>query len=597
MNKKRSDIPQRYKWDISKIFSSIKEWENAFLEIKPESEKNKWNEILSYKGKLKDSAQILAICLENYFDIYRKIEKLFTYAHLYLDENLANDEAKHVYGLISNLYSDFLTHVSWIEPEILSIDTNLLKKYLKDNVMHDFVFYVEKLIKLKPHTLSEEQEKILARSTQSLNVCNLVFSSFNNADIKFDKIQDKDKKLYPLSHASYLVYLKSHDRILRQNAFEKIHEKYYEYENTLTELLYGEIKNACFISNSRNYDSALKASLFPNNIDIEVYLNLIQTVRDNISSLHNYVSLKKEKLKLDKVHLYDLYVSITKEVDFEFSYDEATNLVIESTSCLGKDYQQALKKGILESRWIDVYETENKRSGGYSSGCYDSNPYILLNYENSLNDVLTLAHECGHSMHSLLANQTQKYWYSKYPIFLAEIASTLNEQLCLDFLIKKIKNEEEKIYLFGNMLDRINATLFRQTLFAEFELEIHKLQKENIPLTPSLLKDKYRELYNYYYGKDFFVDDLLVIEWARIPHFYSPFYVYQYAIGISVALSIFNKIKKDESYKDKYLNLLKSGGRDYPLNILKQADIDLRRPICIKDAIKVFDEIIKKIKF
>ncbi len=595
MLKKRSDISEKYLWNISKIFSSIQEWKNAYLEIKPQDDKNKWVEISLYKGKLRDSAQILSNCLNKYFEILRKIEKLHIYAHLFLDENLSNSEAKHIFGLITNLICDFQSSTSWIEPEILSINQDDLKKYLKQKILSDFIFYIEKLINLKPHTLSENEEKILASSNQILNVCDLIFSSFNNADIKFADIKDKDDNTHPLTHGLYSVYLKSKDRILRKNAFEKMHEKFCEYENTLTELFYGEVKNSFFISETRKYESSLQAALFPNNIDTKVYVNLIKTIKDNIFSLHKYVSLKKEKLKVDKIHLYDLYVPISKDIEFQFTYDEAKQLVVESVQILGKEYQSILQKGIHQDRWIDVYETENKKSGGYSSGCFDTYPYILLNYQNTLNDALTLAHECGHSMHTLLSNKTQNYWYSSYPIFLAEIASTLNELLFLDLLMKKIKKEEEKQYLINSMIDRINSTIFRQTLFAEFEFEIHKFQKQNIPITPDLLKNKYSELYKFYYGKDFFVDELVAIEWARIPHFYSPFYVYQYATGISIAISIFNKIKNDKDYKNKYLTLLKSGGCDYPLNLLKKADIDITQPSYIKEALGFFNDLIKKI--
>lgn len=595
MLKKRSDIPQKYIWDISKIFSSTNEWNKAFLDIKPKEDKNKWIEIISYKNKLKDSAQILADCLKKYFDFLRKIEKLYVYAHLSLDENLSNSDSKHIFGLMTNLFSDFQASTSWIEPEILSIDSNILKKYLNNKILADFKFYIEKLINLKPHTLSEKEEKILARSNQVLQVCDLVFSSFNNADLKFSDVLDKDNKSHPLTHGLYSVYLKSNDRVLRKNAFEQLHKKFNEYENTLTELFYGEVKNSHFISESRNYESSLQAALYPNNIDTKVYTNLLKTIRDNISHLHKYISIKKEKLKVENIHLYDLYVSIYKDIDFKFSYDEAKELVIESVEILGKDYQDLLKKGINQDRWIDVYETENKKSGGYSSGCYDSYPYILLNYQDTLNDALTLAHECGHSMHTLLSNTSQQYSYSRYPIFLAEIASTLNELLFLDLLMKKISKPEEKKYLINSMIDRINSTIFRQTLFAEFEFSIHDLQKQNIPVTPKLLKDKYSELYKFYYGKDFQVDDLLSIEWARIPHFYSPFYVYQYATGISIAICIFNKIKKNKNYTEKYLTLLKSGGMDYPLNILKNAEIDITKPLYITEALEFYNNLVKQI--
>lgn len=592
--KKRSEIKQNDTWDISKMYFTLDDWKKTFSSIKPKEE-GIFLELSCFKGKLKDSSKTLFECLKKYFEILQKLENLYVYAHLFLDQDLTNNDAKNIFGLITTLLTEYQTATSWIEPEILSIDTNLLNKYLNDKVLVDYRFYLSKLIKLIPHTLSEKEEKILAKSSSVLQVCSLVFSTFNNADLKFDNIEDKDGKLLPLSHGLYQVYLKSDDRVLRKNAFEKLHEKFLAHENSLTELFYGEIKNSLFVSSSRNYQNSLDAALFPNNIDTSVYLNLVKTIKNNIKTLHEFVSLKKQKLKLQNVHLYDLYFPLFKEIDFKFTYDEAKNLVIESTSVLGLEYQEILQKGITQDRWIDVYETENKRSGGYSSGCYSSYPYILLNYQNTLNDALTLAHECGHSMHSYFSNKTQKYLYSSYPIFLAEIASTLNELLFLDLLMKKIKNQEEKKFLINTLLDRINQTIFRQTLFADFELQMHSKHKEGHTLTPDLLKTNYLELYKIYYGKDFMTDDLLSIEWARIPHFYTPFYVYQYATGISIAISIFNKIKSSASYKDKYLNLLKSGGSDYPLDILKKADIDITKPTYLEEALNYFKELLKQI--
>jgi len=596
MNKNRSDIEKKDKWSIEKIFSSEKDWHLAYAEIKPKDAFLKFKEILCYKDKLNESEKIFSSCLEKYFNTARKLEKLFTYAHLYLDEDLSNDKAKNIFGLISNLLVDFETNTAWIEPEILQIEEKKLRKYLLNPSLKDFRFYIEKLLKLKQHTLSKEQEEILARSSQSLEVCDLVFSSLNNADIKFNNILDKNNKTYPLSHATYFNHLQSEDRVLRKNAFENYHQKYLDLQNSLTELLYGNIKNTNFVSNARKYKSSLEFKLFPNNIDAQVYFNLIKTVKENISSLHKYVTLKKEKLQVDKVHIYDLYTSIVKKIELKKSYEEAKKIVLDSVSILGEDYKNMLKKGLNEDRWIDVYETKNKKSGAYSSGCYDSLPYILLNFEGSLNDIFTLAHESGHSMHTLLANKNQSYIYSHYPIFLAEIASIFNEHILFDLLIKTLKKEEEKKYIINFMLDNINRILFRQTLFAEFELEIHNMQNKNIPLTTSLLKKIYKELYQFYYGKDFEVDDLLQVEWARVPHFYSPFYVYQYAIGFSIALFASKKIKKDPSYKEKYLSILKKGDSDYPLNILKDADIDILKPVFITEAIQYFNDLLENFK-
>ncbi|MFA6118814.1 MAG: oligoendopeptidase F [Parachlamydiales bacterium] len=595
MLKNREEIQIKDKWDIEKIYSSPKTFQDEYLLMSPKDQINRWNDLLVFKGNLNKSKKSLKECLDKYFNYLRKLEKLYTYSHLLLDQDLSNDEAKHYYGLISNLYSEFQTSFSWLEPEILQIEEKILNEYVQDKELKEYSFYLKNLIRLKPHTLSKEEERILSRANQSLEVTRLVFSSFNNADLKFDDVLDSDNNKHHLSHGTYLVYLKSEDRVLRKNAFENMHKKYFDFQRSLTELFYGEIKNSSFISETRKYDNPLESFLYPNNIDTEVYLNLIKTVKENISTLHKFVSLRKKKLKLDKVHIYDLYVPISDEVEIRYSYEEAKALVLDSVAPLGAEYQQLLKKGLNEERWVDVFETKNKRSGAYSSGCYDSMPYILLNYQGQLNDVLTLAHEAGHSMHTLLANNNQSYLYSRYPIFLAEIASTFNEQLLLDLLMKKAKNEKEKNYLITVMLDRINATLFRQTLFAEFELEMNNLHKDGQPITSALIKSKYEELYKFYYGKDFEVDNLLQMEWARIPHFYSPFYVYQYSIGISIALYAFIKTKQDAGFTEKYLSILKKGGSDYPMAILKQSDIDITKSSCIDMTIKYFNELIEKI--
>ncbi|MBN2478734.1 MAG: oligoendopeptidase F [Parachlamydiales bacterium] len=591
----RNDVSKEDKWDIEKIFSSVQAWKEFFEKINPKDKKNAFLEVNKYKDILQKSSDNILKCLNNYFELSKKIEKLYIYAHLYLDQDLSNDEAKTLFGMISSLYNLFAAETSWIEPEILKIEEKTFQKFLKEESLKDFRFYLEKLYRLKPHTLTSDQEKILAKSEKCLNTPSLAFSMLNNADFKFENVKNSKGEEKILSHATYLTYLRSKDRTLRKDAFEKLHKQFSKYENTITELLAGSVKNSSFISETRNYNSSLQASLFPKNIDEEVYLNLIETVHKKIDSLHKFVKFKKEKLGLDKLHFYDVYASVVKDVSFNFEKDKAVNMVIDSVKPLGSEYQNALKKGLTEERWVDFFETKNKKSGAYSSGFYESYPYILMNYENSLNDVLTLAHECGHSMHSLLANQNQLYQYASYPIFLAEIASTFNEKLLMDNLFKSCKKEEEKKYLLCYQLDSIHATFFRQTLFAEFEYKIHKFEQDNIPITPNLLKTTYGDLYKLYYGEDFYVDDSLKVEFLRIPHFYSSFYVYQYAIGIASAFYFHKMINDDPSHKEKYLGFLKKGGSDYPLNILKSANVDLKKPQIIENLFDYFDDLLDKV--
>ena len=588
MLKNRSSIDKKDKWSIELIFEDIGSWQKAFEDIK------RSKSLLHYKGKLKDS-NILLECIKKYFEISRVIEKLYVYAHLLYDVDLSNEEAKNIYGKISSLYHEFEAENSFLEPEILHIDTKILNGILKDDKFKDYRFYLEKLIRLKKHTLGFEEELILKRAGKCLQSVSLAFNLLNNVDFKFENAKDSKGKEHVLTHSTYLLYLRSDDRVLRKETFEKVHKKFDEFSNTISELLYGVVKNASFESKSRNYKSSLEASLYPKNIDLDVYDNLLDTVRKNIKALHKFVSFKKRALKLDKVHLYDLYAPIVKEIDFKATKDEAIQMVIDSVKPLGRDYQNILQKALTDERWVDFYPTNNKRSGAYSSGCYDSYPYMLINYEGSLNDVLTLAHEAGHSMHSYLSNKNQPYQYAGYPIFLAEIASTFNEKLLIEYLLEKKNKKEEKLFLYIQQLDSINATLFRQTLFADFEKKIHEFEEKDIPITSNLLKKTYLELYKFYYGEDFYLDDLLKVEWARIPHFYSDFYVYQYAVGISTSLYFYDQVKKNNNV-DNYLNFLKSGGSDYPVNTLLKANCDVKSPKVVEKAIGYFEEILNKVE-
>jgi oligoendopeptidase F len=345
------------------------------------------------------------------------------------------------------------------------------------------------------------------------------------------------------------------------------------------------------LAKTRGFKNCLEAALYPNNIDLNVFYNLIKTVKSRINVLHKFVKIKKEILKLKKIHPYDLYAPLVKNVSFEMSIEEAKKNVIESVGILKKEYKSILKKGLFKDRWVDFCETARKRSGAYSSGCYDSMPYILMNFHSSLNDVLTLAHEAGHSMHSYLSNKNQSYCYSGYPIFVAEVASTFNEQLLFEHLFKNTKSKGKKALLLSNKINAIHATFFRQTLFAEFELKLHEIVEKGNPLTPSILKKVYRELYSEYYGEDLALDEYIDIEWARIPHFYYNYYVYQYATGISAAIALFEKMKKNKNHCQEYLKFLKSGGSRYPLDMLKDAGVDLRKPQVIEALIDYFDRL------
>ncbi len=437
---------------------------------------------------------------------------------------------------------------------------------------------------------------LLALSGQALQGYHKAFGAINDADFEFGSIKNEKGEDLPLSHASYGLYMREQDRTLRKNAFDKMHGQYEKYENTLCELLGGVVQSHVFHSRARKYESCLDAALYPKNVDTAVYHSLIQAVNDNIGTLHKYIALREKIMGVGTLHLYDMYVPLTSEFDIKMSFDKASDLIIDSVAPLGSEYQDILAKGLKGDGWVDRYENKNKRSGAYSSGCYDSMPYILMNYKDVLRDVFTLAHEAGHSMHSFLSHKNQPYQYGDYPIFLAEVASTFNEELLMQEMLKRSQSTEEKIFLINMKIEDIRATLFRQTMFAEFELMIHTKAEKSEPLTPQVLKEEFYNLNRKYFGPDVDIDEIAKIEWARIPHFYYNFYVYQYATGISAALALSERVLNGgDAERNDYLNFLKSGCSRYPVETLKLAGVDMNTPEPVKSAIQKFDGLVDEL--
>lgn len=462
--------------------------------------------------------------------------------------------------------------------------------------MTEYRFYIEKIVRVKKHLLSPEEE-LMALSAKALQASHKAFSALNDADFKFGTVSNNKGEEAELTHALYGLFIRDQDRSLRENAFKKMHGKYLDYENTLCELINGQIQSHIFNARARNFSSSLEAALFPKNIDTSVYHSLIQAVDEKIGTLHKYVKLREKVLGVGPLHLYDMYVPLTSQVDIRMSYKEAQDIVIESVAPLGNAYQNLLRKGLQEGRWVDRYENKNKRSGAYSSGCYDSMPYILINYKDLLRDVFTLAHEAGHSMHSLLTHQTQPYQYGDYPIFLAEVASTFNEELLMRLLLQRSNSVEEKIFLVNQNIEDLRGTLFRQTMFASFELFLHEMAEKNIPLTPKLLREEYMRLNTKYFGPGVTIDKEAEAEWARIPHFYYNFYVFQYATGISAALALSNRVLKGgKQEQEDYLSFLKAGSSRYPIEILQSAGVDMRTPQPVKAAIQKFDGLVDELE-
>ena len=482
---------------------------------------------------------------------------------------------------------------SWIEPAILTLSP----EYLKAKELESFHVYLEKIVRLKPHTLEAPMEELLAVTGKALETAYRSFSAFNNADLKFPKIANEKGQLQELTHGSYSVYLRGKDRTLRENAFKTMHQSFLSYENTLCELINGQVQAHLAGMRARGYSSCLEAALFPHQIDTKVYHALIEAVRSRLGSLHDYLALRKKVMGLDELHLYDLNVPLVSEVDLSMPYSSAEDLVIASVAPLGKQYQADLEKGLKQGRWVDRYENVAKRSGAYSSGCYDSMPYILMNYHSTFSDVKTLAHEAGHSMHSLMSNRHQPYHYAQYPIFVAEVASTFNEELLLRYLATQTSDQAKRCYLINQEIEGLRNTLFRQTMFAEFELAIHEWAEQGIPLTPALLKQTYRKLNQDYFGKEVVLDNEIEGEWARIPHFYYNFYVYQYATGISAAHALFQQVVKEgKGAQERYLKFLSSGSSRYPIDLLADAGVDMRQKKTVELAIDHFDALVEELR-
>ncbi len=595
MPKTRDQIPEQDRWNVGALYADLNSWKGELVAVQGKDKTPHWPEMKTYQGRLKDPAAAVSF-FEFYFGLDRKLSKLHTYAHLRMDEDLGNDSSKDNFGRISALIHDFQLEASWVEPELLSLSDEEYKRLVMNPSLKGYQFYLERIGRMRPHTLTPDMEELVALAGKALDASYKTFAALTNADLSFKSAIDGQGKEHPLSNGSYLSYLRSPDRSLRQSAFINLHKGYETYANTLCELIQGQIQSHLFVARARKFNSCLDAALFPHAIKPSVYHNLISTIRQNLPLMHAYIAFRKEQMKLKEIHIYDLYAPLVEEMEIRMDYPEACQEVVASVAPLGKEYQNILRQGLLQDRWVDVFESTRKRSGAYSSGCYDSMPYILMNYHGMFSDVETLAHEAGHSMHSFLSRKTQPYVYSHYPIFVAEVASTFNEQLLLNQMKMKAKNKKELAYLINDELERIRGTIFRQTMFAEFELQLHKWVEEGVPLTPSLLKQCYIQLNRDYYGPDLVLDQELEIEWARIPHFYYNYYVYQYATGLSAAMSLYQKVMASPAARDKYVEFLSSGGSRYPLDLLKRAGVDMESPEPVEQALQRFGILVAELK-
>jgi oligoendopeptidase F len=597
MVKIRSDVPLADKWNVEALYPNIEAWQSQFDEVKGADTQPRWPHLQIYRGTLDQGPQHLRKVLEDLEKLERAISTLYTYAHLRHDEDITNPVYKEAYVRAVGRYHDFAQEMSWFEPELLGLGDQQIHEYLNSPELADYRFHIEKIVRMKKHTLNPEMEGLLASAARPFQATQRAFSALNDADFKFGKVADKDGKLHELTHGTYSIYVRSSDRVLRANSFRRLHQQYHDYQHTLAELLNGQIQRHLFEARARGFKSCVEAALFPKNIDVSVYDALISAVRENIDALHDYMALRKELLGVEELHVYDLYVPLIPHVDIKQDYLDAQKMVIESVAPLGTDYQDLLREGLEQQRWVDRYENENKRSGAYSSGCYDSMPYILMNYKGMLKDVFTLAHEAGHSMHSLYSRRGQPYQYSNYPIFVAEVASTFNEELLMQQYVARSKTQDEHIFLIVEKLEDIRTTLFRQAMFAEFERQLHQWAEEDVPLTTQLLNAEYAKLNKAYFGPHVVIDSELEVEWSRIPHLYYNFYVYQYATGISAALALADRVVSGGSKeREDYLRFLSGGCSKYPLDLLKVAGVDMRTPQPVEQAIGKFRQLVAELR-
>lgn len=587
MSKKRSEIEDKYKWNLEAIFASDGLWEDEYKKIS-EDMKN----VASFAGTLSQSAQQIRKAFEFGLNINRRIEKLFIYAHTRHDEDTKLEKYKTMQEKAYILITQYSAMSSFFEPELLAIPTETMDKYIESSELAQYKFAFQKMLRAKEHILSDKEEAIMSQTANIMSAAEDAFGCLNDADMKFGSFTDNHGKEWEITHGQYHALLTNPDREVRRQAFVQYHNCYDSLPTTFASLLNSEVKNHQFEATVRHYDSSLHAALFSKNIDTSVYTNLIETTHKHIGSLHRYMELRRKKMGVDKIHLYDVYVPFIDYPEMKFTYDEAKELFLESTKRLGAEYHDALTKGLNEEGWVDIYENENKRSGAYSTGCYDTHPYILLNFNGTLSDARTLAHEAGHSMHSYLTHKYQPLVYGDYPIFLAEVASTFNEELFINHIMSRISDPTQRAFLINSRLEEIRATFFRQVMFAEFELMIHNFVENGTPLTADLLKSEYHKLNEFYFGPNVEIDKEIDIEWARIPHFYYNFYVYQYATGISAAIALYKRvINGGQKELDDYLGFLKSGNSKYAIDTLRDAGVDMTTPQPIEDLIAYFDEL------
>ncbi len=582
----RNELPEQDTWRLEDIFATDEAWEGEYAAVKALIPKG--NE---YVGRLAESADVLYEALQLQDSIDERMGRLYAYAHMRSDQDTANTTYQAMDGRIRTLDTESSSTFSYMTPELLEVPEEKLNQFVQEKAeMSVYKQGLKELNIMRPHVLPAEQEALLAEAGDVIRASSKTFSVLNNADLTFPNIKNEQGEEVELTHGRYTTFLESADQSVREAAFKAMYKVYGSHRNTFASTLNGQIKADNFYAKIRHFDSARHSALKHNSIPESVYDNLISTVHEHLPLLHRYVKLRKQVLGLEELHMYDLYTPIVKEVKMEIPYELAKEHVLNGLKPLGAEYQSILKEG-FDNRWVDVHENRGKRSGAYSSGSYGTNPYILMNWQDNVNNLFTLAHEFGHSVHSYYTRQNQPYQTGNYSIFVAEVASTCNEALVHDYLVKTVTDEKQRLYLLNHYLETFRGTLFRQTMFAEFEHIIHKHAQTGESLTAEWLTAEYYALNKKYFGEELIIDEEIGLEWSRIPHFYYHYYVYQYATGFSAASALSKQILEEgQPAVDRYINhFLKAGSSDYPIEVLKRAGVDMNTPKPIEEAMKVFE--------
>lgn len=580
----REALPEALTWDLTTIFPDDAAFDQAFEDVKVAVK-----EVAGYQGTLHEGAAAFLQALEGILAVYRQLETLYVYSHLKNDQDTGNTQYQGLYARASSLLAEASEALAWFEPELLTLSDEQIAAYFEEvPKLAEYRHYIQQMLDNRPHTLPAEQEALLAGAGEIFGAASNTFAVLNNADLVFPVITDSQGEQIQLSHGVYGQLMESTDRTVRQAAYEGLYQVYEQFRNTFAQTLSTNVKTHNYRAKVRHFDSARAAALSGNHIPESVYDTLVVVVNQNLPLLHRYVALRKRLLGLEELHMYDMYTPLVGEAPIQYTYEEAVAKAKEALTPLGDEYQEVVAEA-FSSRWIDVVENKGKRSGAYSSGAYDTTPYILLNWHDTLDQLFTLVHEMGHSVHSYFTRNNQPYVYGDYSIFLAEIASTTNENILTEYLLETEKDPLVRAYVLNHYLDGFKGTIFRQTQFAEFEHFIHEEDAAGVPLTAEYLSENYGKLNAKYYGEAVTYDDEIKLEWSRIPHFYYNYYVFQYATGFSAASALSKKILAEEPQAlENYLNYLKAGSSDYPIEVMKKAGVDMTKPDYLEEAMKVF---------